>query len=85
MSRNRSLEERRDQRRTNDPMTFRIAGPRLAMRLPDSAHILSFSQLEFEHGSYHNSVPITTTELRDLRNKITEWLGDDYGPRPNAG
>ena len=30
----------------------------------------------FKLNKYRNSVPLTTAELRELREKITVWLGD---------
>ena len=71
--------------RSFKPMKFRLSGPKRFFRYPDSVHILEFRQLEFEMERYRNSVPITLAELHELRDAITEWIGDDYGPRATAG
>lgn len=68
-----SKEKRRDQRRNPDPLTIDIAGPCREMRQPGSTHLLSFKQ-----GSYYNSVPLSTEELKATREAITNWLGDGY-------
>jgi len=57
-----------------------ISGPKRFHRAEDSVHIVAFKL-----NKYRNSVPLTTAELRELRDEITVWLGDDYGPRPTAG
>src|SRR5690349_21281113 len=64
----------------DNPIEIQLSGPKHFFREDDSVHILAFKT-----GSYRNSVPLTTAELRNLRDKVTEWLGDDYGPRPPAG
>jgi len=69
--------KRREQKRTPDPMEIRFSGPRIAMRQPDSAHIMSFSQLAVEQGSYYNSIPITTAEIARLVNAALDWLGPE--------
>lgn len=62
------------------PAEIRISGPKHFFREDDSVHIF-----EVRFGGYRNSIPLTTEELRIARDKITEWLADDYGPRPTAG
>ena len=57
-----------------------ISGPKRFHRAEDSVHIVAFKL-----NKYRNSVALTTAELRELRDEITVWLGDDYGPRPTAG
>lgn len=59
---------------------IQISGPKRFSREDDSVHIVAFKL-----NKYRNSVPLTTAELRELREEITNWLGDDYGPRPTAG
>ena len=48
-----------------------ISGPKQFFRADDSVHIVAFKL-----NKYRNSVPLTTAELRELREKITAWLGD---------
>jgi hypothetical protein len=65
------------------PIEVRLSGPKHFFRDDDSVHILEFRTGAARH-SYRNSIPLTTAELRELRQEITNWLGDDYGLRPNA-
>ena len=53
------------------PIEVLISGPKHFFREDDSVHIVAFRT-----GKYRNSVPLTTAELRELREKITAWLGD---------
>jgi hypothetical protein len=62
------------------PIDIEISGPKHFFREPDSMHIVVFKA-----GSYRNSVCLSFDELHDLRDKLTKWIGDDYGPRPTAG
>ena len=77
MSQQKPIKKRREQKRTPDPMEIRFSGPRIAMREADSAHIMSFSQLAVEQGSYYNSIPITTAEIARLVNAALDWLGPE--------
>ena len=51
-----------------------ISGPKRFFREDDAVHIVAFKL-----NKYRNSVPLTTAELRELREKITAWLGDGSG------
>lgn len=82
-------DKKRKQQRTPDPLTIDFSGPRIAMRKPDSAHILSFRQ-----EGYYTSATITTAEIYELVNKALDWLGPELaadllrnrgvGPWPSA-
>jgi hypothetical protein len=74
----------RPDRKDMGPIEIRLSGPKHFFREDDSIHILEF-RTGTARNSYRNSVPLTTAELRNLRDEITSWLADDYGPRPNAG
>jgi hypothetical protein len=74
----------RAERMTMKPVEIRLSGPKHFFRDDDSVHILEF-RTGVARSSYRNSVPLTTAELRDLRQTITDWLNDDYGPKPSAG
>lgn len=54
-----------------DHVEILISGPKRFHREDDSVHIVAFKL-----NKYRNSVPLTTVELRELRENITEWLGD---------
>jgi hypothetical protein len=73
----------RPDRKDMGPIEIRLSGPKHFFREDDSVHILEF-RTGTDRKSYRNSVPLTTAELRNLRDAITNWLADDYGPRPNA-
>lgn len=64
-------------RATNLPLEIGLQGPALSKMTPESISLVTFSQLTFEQGTYYNSVPLTTEELKQVREKITEWLGDE--------
>lgn len=74
----------RGERNDMGTIEIRLSGPKHFFREDDSVHILEF-RTGLARTSYRNSVPLTTAELRDLRQAITDWLGDDYGPTPHAG
>jgi hypothetical protein len=62
-----------------DPMGHieaRISGPKHFFREPDSVHIVEF-RTGTDRKSYRNSVPLTTVELQELRQTITDWLDDE--------
>jgi hypothetical protein len=65
----------RAEREDMKPIEIRLSGPKHFFREDDSVHILEFRT---GRNGYRNSVPLTTAELRDLRQKITDWLNDDY-------
>ena len=73
----------RGERTDMGPIEVRLSGPKHFFREDDSVHILEFRTGVTRH-SYRNSVPLTTAELRNLRQEITDWLGDDYGPRASG-
>jgi hypothetical protein len=59
-------------KRTEEDMTpieIVISGPKHFFREDDSVHIVVFKT-----GKYRNSVPLTTVELRNLRDEIDKWL-----------
>ena len=66
------------------PIQVRLSGPKHFFRDDDSVHILEFLT-GTGRKDYRNSVPLTTAELRMARQAITDWLGDNYGPRATAG
>lgn len=74
----------RPERTDMGTIEVRLSGPKHFFREDDSVHILEF-RTGTARNSYRNSVPLTTAELRCLRQEITDWLNDDYGPRPSAG
>lgn len=74
----------RGERTDMGTIEVRLAGPKHFFREDDSVHILEF-RTGTARNSFRNSVPLTTAELRNLRQSITDWLGDDYGPTPHAG
>lgn len=66
----------RAEREDFQPIEIRISGPKHFFRRADSVHIVEF-RTGTVRGSYRNSVPLTTVELKTLRQAITDWLGDD--------
>ena len=73
----------RPERENMRTIQIRISGPKHFFREPDSVHIVEF-RTGTTQKDYRNSVPLTTAELQELRSTITDWLDDDYGPRPSA-
>lgn len=66
----------RPEREDMGPIEIRLSGPKHFFREDGSVHILEF-RTGTQRNSYRNSVPLTTAELRDLRQKITDWLNDE--------
>lgn len=65
----------RGERTDMGTIEVRLSGPKHFFRDDDSVHILEF-RTGTKRNSYRNSVPLTTAELRSLRQAITDWLGD---------
>jgi hypothetical protein len=66
----------RAEREDMKPIEIRLSGPKHFFREDDSVHILEF-RTRSGRSSYGNSVPLTTAELRTLRQTITDWLNDE--------
>ena len=66
----------RVEREDMKPIEIRLSGPKHFFREDDSVHILEF-RTGTTRKDYRNSVPLTTAELRTLRQTITDWLGDE--------